>query len=255
MKSNEIEELRERIDSTDAAIVDLILERTALAHKIGEVKQVKGLPVYRPDRHTQVYRKVLAHLDALSSKLGDLSGNSVLRRGLVSVHREIMSLGMAVEGRLNVFGCGAEAAAAASLCFGRSISIQTLETGQIRSVPRESYLVVAAIPRDLAAASQASFQICAAIQTERGEAPGFYIFAASTAERTGEDRTVFLIEKISEHVPEQGAPGETLFTDGVLFVLDVPGHSQDSQVHKRETTMRAKFKTQILGSYPALVKV
>lgn len=250
MKSNELEQLRQKIDSTDAAIVDLILERTSLAHKIGEVKQVQGLPVYRPDRHTQVYRKVLGHLDARLPELGGLAESPGLRRGLVNVHREIMSLGMAVEGRLNVFGCGESAVAAAPLCFGRSISIQKVGPGQISTLPRESYLVLAADPGQLAHARGALFQICAAIQTDGAELPGtFYILAASTAERTGNDRTVFLLEG----TPEDSLPGETLFTDGVRSVLDVPGYFQDSLVLERQKQMH-KFQAQILGSYPALVK-
>ncbi len=49
--------LRQEIESVDARIVQLIAERTALAHRIGEVKRAAGQPMLDPAREAAVVRR------------------------------------------------------------------------------------------------------------------------------------------------------------------------------------------------------
>ena len=55
-------ERRKRIDHVDHRIVELLNERTKIAHEIGHIKKEAGLPVYEPSRE----EKVLANVAAMS---------------------------------------------------------------------------------------------------------------------------------------------------------------------------------------------
>jgi chorismate mutase len=261
MKSNDIEEIRSKIDGTDAAIVELIIRRSSLAAQIGEIKHVQGLPVFRPDRHMQVYSKVLAESDALAAKLDDLPGErSVLRHGLVNIYREIMSLGMAVEGRLSVYSSQA-ARHAASLCFGRSMAVQVLELSRIASVPAESYIVLSGRPEELRSVTGLSWRVCAAIADPAAKAVAadsgaaadvFYVLSALTSERTGNDRTVCSIAASGTVLPESK---ERLFASADLSILDMPGYYQDADVLARIEALRGTGTLHVLGSYPLVVEL
>lgn len=230
MKSNDIEQLRAEIDRADASIVELIARRTALAAEIGKAKHQSGLPVFRPDRHMQVYRKVLAHLEraAGSAAPNELAG------GLVHIYREIMSLGMAVEGDMKIAAPGAEHAAA--LIFGRSISPGA-------SARDAAYLVFSAASCDVVLARrEEGFRIIAAV-----EADGLY-YAASRMEPgpSGKDRTVLAVPGSR---PAAGA-GELVFAAGAHSILDLPGYFQDAGVRERTEKLGAT----LLGCYPVLVE-
>ena len=45
-----LKELREKIDSVDKRILELIFERSALVKDIAEVKAIKGVDILRPGR-------------------------------------------------------------------------------------------------------------------------------------------------------------------------------------------------------------
>lgn len=53
-----LEDCRQRIDELDLRILKLLNERTRVVEKIGEVKQIIGLPIYEPKREDQVYANV-----------------------------------------------------------------------------------------------------------------------------------------------------------------------------------------------------
>lgn len=46
----ELNELRDKIDSVDKQIVDLLAQRLSLVEEVGKVKSEHGLPIYAPDR-------------------------------------------------------------------------------------------------------------------------------------------------------------------------------------------------------------
>lgn len=52
---------REQIDRLDAAIVQLLDARAALAERVGRAKRAAGLPVVAPEREEEVLRRVLSY--------------------------------------------------------------------------------------------------------------------------------------------------------------------------------------------------
>jgi chorismate mutase len=58
MKTDKLEKLRKRIDLLDDKIVDLLVNRTALADEIGEIKKVEGAPVKDQPREDRLVRRV-----------------------------------------------------------------------------------------------------------------------------------------------------------------------------------------------------
>lgn len=71
-----IEELRNRIDVIDEQLVRLLNVRVACAVEVGKLKHEAGLPVYQPDRETQVLGKVRERATDLS---GPLTAEAVVR--------------------------------------------------------------------------------------------------------------------------------------------------------------------------------
>ncbi len=55
---DEIDELRQRIDSIDDELLRLFNERARLAVQIGQIKKTQGLPIYIPSREAQVLGRV-----------------------------------------------------------------------------------------------------------------------------------------------------------------------------------------------------
>lgn len=53
--------LRQQIDELDRQLVRILNERAQLANQIGEVKKRLKLPVYNPQRETEVMKNVTGH--------------------------------------------------------------------------------------------------------------------------------------------------------------------------------------------------
>ena len=86
---DKLNELRARIDSIDAALLQLLSERAQIAQQVGRTKN--GDKIYRPEREAQILQRVLA------ANPGPLSAESVER-----LFREIMSACRALEQNLRV---------------------------------------------------------------------------------------------------------------------------------------------------------
>ena len=71
-----IEELRGRIDVIDEQLVRLLNVRVACAVEVGRLKHEAGLPIYQPDRETQVLNKVRQSALDLA---GPLTAEAVVR--------------------------------------------------------------------------------------------------------------------------------------------------------------------------------
>jgi len=71
-----IEELRSRIDIIDEQLVRLLNVRVACAVEVGRLKNEAGLPIYQPDRESQVLARVRESATALS---GPLTAEAVVR--------------------------------------------------------------------------------------------------------------------------------------------------------------------------------
>jgi chorismate mutase-like protein len=64
---------RERIDELDRRLVDLLNERTSIVEEIGRVKRSAALPIYEPNRETQVFDNIVSHNN------GPLTANGLKR--------------------------------------------------------------------------------------------------------------------------------------------------------------------------------
>jgi chorismate mutase len=71
-----IEELRSRIDVIDDQLVRLLNVRVACAVEVGRLKHEAGLPIYQPERESQVLTKVRRSATELS---GPLTAEAVVR--------------------------------------------------------------------------------------------------------------------------------------------------------------------------------
>jgi chorismate mutase len=71
-----IEELRGRIDVIDEQLVRLLNVRVACAVEVGRLKHEVGLPIYQPDRESQVLGRVRESATALA---GPLTAEAVVR--------------------------------------------------------------------------------------------------------------------------------------------------------------------------------
>jgi len=71
-----IEELRGRIDVIDEQLVRLLNVRVACAVEVGRLKHEAGLPIYQPDRESQVLGRVRESATTLA---GPLTAEAVVR--------------------------------------------------------------------------------------------------------------------------------------------------------------------------------
>ena len=71
-----IEELRNRIDVIDDQLVRLLNVRVACAVEVGRLKHEAGLPIFQPERETQVLSSVRK---AASELAGPLTAEAVVR--------------------------------------------------------------------------------------------------------------------------------------------------------------------------------
>jgi chorismate mutase len=71
-----IEDLRGRIDVIDDQLVRLLNVRVACAVEVGRLKHEAGLPIYQPDRESQVLARIKQSATELS---GPLTAEAVVR--------------------------------------------------------------------------------------------------------------------------------------------------------------------------------
>ncbi len=121
--------IRERIDSVDAQIQELINERARCAQEVAEVKQAEGEKAifYRPEREAAILRKVQER------NAGPLSNEEMAR-----LFREIISTCLALEEVLKIAFLGPEGTftqAAALKHFGHAVD--TVSLADIDAVFRE----------------------------------------------------------------------------------------------------------------------
>ncbi len=132
-KTPTLSELRERIDTTDKQLVELISERARIAQLVGEVKkasEAEDTVFYRPEREAQVLRTVMDY----NQEHGGPLDNEEMGR----LFREIMSACLALERPIQVAFLGPEGTftqQAVTKHFGHSAVPQPM--GAIDEVFRE----------------------------------------------------------------------------------------------------------------------
>src|SRR5712691_3531860 len=92
--TNDIEKLRREIDALDDELVALLNRRAGLAAKIGSLKS--GAPAYRPERETEILRRVTKHQGLLSAER------------IAAVFREVISACRGLEEAIRVAYLGPE---------------------------------------------------------------------------------------------------------------------------------------------------
>jgi chorismate mutase / prephenate dehydratase len=113
-----LEDLRTRIDSIDARLVELLNERAQVVVEIGKLKNSTASPVYAPDREKQVLERVQK-----------LNRGPLPNKCLAAVWREMMSGSFVLERPLRISYLGPEGSfshAAAMLKFGQSVEYESL---------------------------------------------------------------------------------------------------------------------------------
>ncbi len=110
----ELGPIREKIDSLDKQLVELLNQRLALAAEIGKVKRSAGGQIYVAEREDAVFRKVTGQ-----------NQGPIKHEALRAIYREIMSAAIALEKPLLIAYLGPEASnthAAALKKFGASVT-------------------------------------------------------------------------------------------------------------------------------------
>lgn len=118
----DLNELREKIDVVDARIVELLKERAACVHAVGELKKANGAPVFVPERES-----------SLINKLMKLNNGVLPEKGLLSIYRQIVSCSFSMEGGIRVGYLGPEGTwshQAAMARFGDSVELIAYPTFQ-----------------------------------------------------------------------------------------------------------------------------
>lgn len=108
-------ELRKEIDRHDAQIVDLLKKRMRCVHEVGVIKQNEDACLFVPERESALMEKILRE------NAGELP-----EKGLISIYRQIVSMGLLLEGGLRVGYLGPEGTwshQAALARFGSSVQL------------------------------------------------------------------------------------------------------------------------------------
>jgi chorismate mutase/prephenate dehydratase len=137
----ELGPIREKIDSLDRQIVELLNQRLALAAEIGKVKRNAGGQIYVAEREDAVLRKVT-----------ELNQGPIKHDALRAIYREIMSAAIALEKPLLIAYLGPEASnshGAAMKKFGASVDYHAMATiGDIFTAVEKNESDYAVIPAE-----------------------------------------------------------------------------------------------------------
>ena len=116
-----VENLRRKIDETDARIVELISQRIRIAQEIGKEKKKQGMKIEDREREN----KVLEHVKGIAQK------ENITQEDIESIYRPIVNVSRGVQGVMGVAfqgEIGAYGEEAAFQYFGPSIEVKPCET-------------------------------------------------------------------------------------------------------------------------------
>ncbi len=103
-----LDELRVKIDSIDDTLLKLYNERMELVHKVGEVKNTTGAPIYRPEREQAILNRLKKQnqgkltddaIDALFLEMFAVARNLELPEGVAYLGPEASFTHQAAEGK------------------------------------------------------------------------------------------------------------------------------------------------------------
>ncbi len=110
-----LDELRKEIDSCDSQIIALLKQRMRAVHEVGVIKKGEKAHLFVPERESALMEKILRE------NAGELP-----EKGLVSIYRQIVSMGLFLEGGLRIGYLGPEGTwshQAALSRFGSSVEL------------------------------------------------------------------------------------------------------------------------------------
>ncbi|MEM8875104.1 MAG: chorismate mutase [Planctomycetota bacterium] len=146
--TDDLQQLRQRIDALDARIVELLNERAQVVIEVGKLKQRTGGSIYAPDREV-----------ALLRRLAEMNTGPLPQRTLEAVYRELMSGSFALEKPLRIAyvgPAGGFAHQAAVGKFGRSVDYVPLtDVASVFSEVQRGHADYGMVPADDAAGSLA----------------------------------------------------------------------------------------------------
>jgi chorismate mutase/prephenate dehydratase len=122
MSEQEIGRLRRDIDAVDAELLELLNRRAALVRRVGELKG--GAPAYRPERESEILRRVAARSAAAGKE-------ALPAESAVGVFREIISACRALEQEIRVAYLGPQGTfseQAVRQHFGRRVAAEPAAT-------------------------------------------------------------------------------------------------------------------------------
>lgn len=281
----ELRVLRDRIDSVDRQIHQLLNDRARLAQQVAEVKQRyregDELPVfYRPEREAQVLRAVMARNE------GPLDDATVAR-----LFREVMSVCLALEEPLEVVFLGPEGTftqQAAQKHFGQAARLQALDRlEQVFGAVEQGQAHYAVVPIEtedtglirhtLDLFRRFNLYICGEVEltpelaaSHVHRCPRYLVIGRDAVGPSGEDKTSLLLvcrdepgalhellspfhrRRISLTRLETRSSGEDDWN--MLFYIDFEGHISDPQVAELLAELgQLQVEVKHLGSYPKAV--
>lgn len=135
----DLQAIREKIDSLDRELVEVLNQRLTLAAEIGRLKRSQGGQIYVAEREEAVLRKV-----------GSQNQGPIKNEALRAIYREIMSAAIALEKPLLIAYLGPEATnthQAAMKKFGASVDYHAMATiGDIFTAVEKGEADYAVIP-------------------------------------------------------------------------------------------------------------
>ena len=241
---------REEIDRIDRTILELLIERSEYAKKIGEVKKRKGLQIHVPERERQIIEKLL-----------ELNKGRFPEKALVRIFREIISACLSLEQPLKVGYLGPVATfthQAALEHFG--ISAKYIPLSTIKDVFEE-------VER-----GNIDYGVVPVENTIEGVVnyTRFLVIGKRELGRSGKDKTSLLfavkdeagalykaLEPFYKHnvnlTKIESRPSKEKSWDYVFFV-DLEGHIEDENVKRALEELKNRTKlVRVLGSYPIAI--
>ncbi len=116
--NQQLNQLRQKIDSLDRQLIEIINQRAEHVVEVGKLKRAAGIPIYAPHRESEVLSRIVSH-----------NQGPISNRTLEAIYRELMSGSFALEQplRIGYLGpIGTYSHLAAKRHFGASVEYENL---------------------------------------------------------------------------------------------------------------------------------